>query len=148
MRYKFDYSNFSPFKEKDLEAFENYEDFYRYCSSHTYLSGFAENSTHLFLKTSSEDGKDFVSFYDKRSKKMISWYYIYYDMDFALEFMNNIFSYKDYFVALVEPETLKGLKKHIETTTHYPMKEENRIMIESLKEDDNMVLVFFKVKTL
>ena len=54
-------------------------------------------------------------------------------MDFALEFMNNIFSYKDYFVALVEPETLKGLKKHIETTTHYPMKEENRIMIESLK---------------
>ena len=148
MRYKFDYSDFSPFKEKDLEAFENYEDFYRYCSSHTYLSGFAENSTHLFLKTSSEDGKDFVSFYDKRSKKMISWYYIYYDMDFALEFMNNIFSYKDYFVALVEPETLKGLKKHIETTTHYPMKEENRIMIESLKEDDNMVLVFFKVKTL
>lgn len=148
MRYKFDYSDFSPFKEKDLEAFENYEDFYRYCSSHTYLSGFAENSTHLFLKTSSEDGKDFVSFYDKRSKKMISWHYIYYDMDFALEFMNNIFSYKDYFVALVEPETLKGLKKHIETTTHYPMKEENRIMIESLKEDDNMVLVFFKVKTL
>lgn len=69
MRYKFDYSDFSPFKEKDLEAFENYEDFYRYCSSHTYLSGFAENSTHLFLKTSSEDGKDFVSFYDKRSKK-------------------------------------------------------------------------------
>lgn len=62
MRYKFDYSDFSPFKEKDLEAFENYEDFYRYCSSHTYLSGFAENSTHLFLKTSSEDGKDFVSF--------------------------------------------------------------------------------------
>ena len=72
MRYKFDYSDFSSFKEKDLEAFDNYEDFYRYCSSHTYLSGFAENSTHLFLKTSSEDGKDFVSFYDKRSKKMVS----------------------------------------------------------------------------
>ena len=48
----------------------------------------------------------------------------------------------------MEPETLKGFKNHIETTTHYTMKEENRIMIESLKEDDNMVLVFFKVKTL
>lgn len=148
MRYKFDYSDFSSFKEKDLEAFDNYEDFYRYCSSHTYLSGFAENSTHLFLKTSSEDGKDFVSFYDKRSKKMVSCSFIYYDTDFAIEFMNNIFSYKDYFVALVEPETLKGLKKHIETTTHYPMKEENRKMIENLKDDDNLVLVFFKIKAL
>lgn len=42
---------------------------------------------------------------------------------------------------------LLGLK-HIETTTHYPMKEENRKMIENLKDDDNMVLVFFKIKAL
>lgn len=102
----------------------------------------------IFLKTTSEDGKKFVSFYDKRSKKMISWNYIYYDMDFAVEFMNNIFSYKDYFVALVEPETLKNLKKYIDNTTHYPMKEENRIMIENLRDDDNLVLVFFKIKAL
>lgn len=79
---------------------------------------------------------------------MVSCSFIYYDTDFAIEFMNNIFSYKDYFVALVEPETLKGLKKHIETTTHYPMKEENRKMIENLKDDDNLVLVFFKIKAL
>ena len=79
---------------------------------------------------------------------MISWNYIYYDMDFAIEFMNNIFSYKDYFVALVEPETLIGLKKHIDNTTHYPMKEENRTMIENLRDDDNLVLVFFKIKAL
>ena len=30
---------------------------------------FAENSTHLFLKTSSEDGKDFVSFTTNEVKK-------------------------------------------------------------------------------
>ena len=78
---------------------------------------------------------------------MISWYYIYYDMDFALEFMNNIFSYKDYFY-FSGTGNIERFKEAYRTTTHYPMKEENRIMIESLKEDDNMVLVFFKVKTL
>ena len=43
---------------------------------------------------------------------MISWYYIYYDGFFALEFMNNIFSYKDYFVALVEPGNIERFKAY------------------------------------
>lgn len=71
----------------------------------------------------------------------------YHDMDFAMEY-SDIYSYNDYFVALVSPETLKGLKIHIDEVTHYPAKEENKWLLENIKEDDNLVVVFFKIKNL
>ena len=78
---------------------------------------------------------------------MLAWLSIYNDMDFAVEF-NPIFSYQDYFIALVHPASLKALKRHIQATTHYPAKEENMQLFEQIDEEDNPVLVFFKVAEL
>lgn len=49
LRYKFDYSEFTPFEKEKIATFENYDELRDYRSSHTYLSTFAENSTHLFF---------------------------------------------------------------------------------------------------
>ena len=62
--------------------------------------------------------------------------------------LQDIYSYKDYFMALVSPSTLRGLKMHIDQTTHYSIREDNKVVFENLKEDDNLVLVFFKIKDL
>ena len=147
LRYHFDYTAFSPFDKNKMGTFDTRKEFVEYRSSHTYLSSYAENETHIFFVTKDKGGNKFITFYDKESSKSINCTSILFDMDFAVK-LDQLFNYKDYFVGLVEPETLKGLKKHIETTTHYPMKEENRKMIENLKDDDNMVLVFFKIKAL
>ena len=147
LRYRFDYTAFSPFDKNKMGTFDTRKEFVEYRSSHTYLSSYAENETHIFFVTKDKGGNKLITFYDKESSKSINCTSILFDMDFAVK-LDQLSNYKDYFVGLVEPETLKGLKKHIETTTHYPMKEEKRKMIENLKDDDNMVLVFFKIKAL
>lgn len=55
LRYKFDYSEFTPFEKEKIATFENYDELRDYRSSHTYLSTFAENSTHLFFLTSDNE---------------------------------------------------------------------------------------------
>lgn len=147
MRYKFDYSDFTPFEKDKIGVFESYDDFSNYRFNHTYLNTYAENDTHLFFVTADKGDKRFVSLYDKRSKKIVNIAGFYHDMDFAMEY-SDIYSYNDYFVALVSPQTLKGLKKHIDEVTHYPAKEENKRLLENIKEDDNLVVVFFKIKNL
>lgn len=148
LRYKFDYSDFTPIDEYKLSTFEKYEDFKEYLSSHTYMNSFTENNTHLCFLTYDKNGNRFISFYDKRSKKILSFSFLYFDTDFAFEYENGVYAYGDYFVALLQPATLKALQKHIETTTHYAAKPENKQLFAELKDDDNMVLVFFKIKTL
>ncbi|MDB8915112.1 hypothetical protein PN584_18000 [Parabacteroides merdae] len=98
--------------------------------------------------TSDKDDYRFVSFYDKRSKKLINLAGFYNDTDFVMDFGSGLYSYKDYFMALVSPSTLRGLKMHIDQTTHYSIREDNKVVFENLKEDDNLVLVFFKIKDL
>ena len=51
-------------------------------------------------------------------------------------------------MALVSPSTLRGLKMHIDQTTHYSIREDYKVVFENLKEDDNLVLVFFIIKDL
>lgn len=148
LKYKFDYSDFNPFEKEKMGAFESYEDFRDYRLSHTYVHQYAENDTHLMFVTSDKDDYRFVSFYDKRSKKLINLAGFYNDTDFVMDFGSGLYSYKDYFMALVSPSTLRGLKMHIDQTTHYSIREDNKVVFENLKEDDNLVLVFFKIKDL
>jgi hypothetical protein len=148
LRYKFDYSDFIPFEKEKMGTFNSREEFRDYELSHTYLFQYAENDTHVLSVTSDKNDFRFISFFDKRSKKIVSSRGIYNDTDFVLEFNSGLYVYEDYFVALVQPETLKGLKRHIDETTHYTVKEENRILFETVKDDDNLVVVMFKLKDL
>ncbi|RHJ79320.1 6-bladed beta-propeller [Parabacteroides sp. AM08-6] len=148
LRYKFDYSDFIPFEKDKMGTFENYEDFHDYELAHTYLYSYVENDTHIMFVTSDKDDRRFISFYDKRSKKLVNTAGMLNDMDFVMDFASGLYSYNDYFVALVPPATLKSLKQVIDETTHYPAKEENMRLFETIKEDDNLVVVFFKIKDL
>lgn len=148
LRYKLDYSDFTPFEKDKMGTFESYEDFTKYELNHTFSTIYAENDTHILFVTRDKGDKRFVSIYDKKSKNIVNIAGFYNDMDFIMEFSSGIYSYNDYFVALVSPETLKGLKMHIDEVTHYPAKEENKRLFENIKEDDNLVVVFFKIKNL
>jgi len=48
---------------------------------------------------------------------------------------------------MILPQSLRMLKSQLEKN-HYPVKEENMRLFENVKEDDNLVLVFFKIKDL
>ena len=147
LRYKFDYSEFTPFEKEKIATFENYDELRDYRSSHTYLSTFAENSTHLFFLTSDNGNERLVSIYDKRSKKLLQVSGIQCDTDFIFDFIAGIHAYEDYFIAMILPQSLRMLKSQLEKN-HYPVKEENMRLFENVKEDDNLVLVFFKIKDL
>lgn len=148
LRYKIDYSDFTPFEKDKMGTFESYDDFSNYRLNHTFSTIYAENDTHLFFVTRDKGDKRFISMYNKRTKNVVNIAGFFSDIDFIMEFSSGIYSYNDYFVALVPPQTLKGLKMHIDEVTHYPAKEENKQLFENIKEDDNLVVVFFKIKNL
>ncbi len=148
LRYKFDYDAFTPFEKEKMSSFESYDDYDNYRLSHTYVTHFAENDTHLMFVTSDKDDKRFITLYDKRSKKLINFTGFSNDTDFIMDSGSGLYSYQDYFIAMVHPLYLKALKQYIDQTTHYPIKEENKPLFEHIKEDDNLVAVFFKIKDL
>ena len=146
-KYRFDYADFTPFEKEKMGTFESSDDFEAYVASHAYLTEFSENETHISFITNKKDGKKFITFLDKRSGNSVSFTNIHYDMDFIFNF-NPYFSSSDYFIAALHPSLLKGLKQYINKTSHYPAKEYNMRLFEDIKDDDNMVLVFFKIKDL
>jgi hypothetical protein len=84
-------------------------------------------------------------FYDKRSKKLTGFKKIIYDNDFFEKLWGNIFSYGDYFIGKSSPADLSELKKMREKTGN-SMSKAVSDMIDSLNEEDNDVLVLFKIK--
>ncbi len=85
---------------------DEYDELRDYRSSHTYLSTFAENSTHLFFLTSDNGNERLVSIYDKRSKKLLQVSGIQCDTDFIFDFIAGIHAYEDYFIAMILPQSL------------------------------------------
>ena len=83
----------------------------------------------------------------KNLNKLLIRILLHLQVEFSFDFIAGIHAYEDYFIAMILPQSLRMLKSQLEKN-HYPVKEENMRLFENVKEDDNLVLVFFKIKDL
>lgn len=146
IKYLFDYKDFTPIDPERISDFQNYDEFSDYRYTTTWLFPlFAENNTHLFFKTNDKK-EEFLTFYDKKNKNMISFKTMLFDTDFAINF-SPVYSYGDYFIALADPALLISMKNYM-IENKYPIPEKTKPFFEKIKEDDNSALVLFKIKDL
>jgi len=146
-KYRIDCSNFSAFDIKKINQYDKMEDFdeYWYRTANLYPS-ISENNNHLFFTINNM--KEYHRyFYDKRSGKHIGFKKMNFDNDFCVQFSNNFYSYGDYFIRIVSPVELAELKKNRDKEGK-PLSEKFSKMIDGLDEEDNDVLVLFKIKEL
>lgn len=106
----------------------------------------AETDSHFYFVITDEK-KRYFYFYDKASEKVIGFKEIIFDNEFIVDELLTIFNTDEYFIGMVSPERLHSFKKYKETQ-NTPLSENFTNMIDQLGEEDNKVLVLFKIKKL
>jgi hypothetical protein len=146
-KYRIDCSQFSEFDINKITQYDNLKDFDNYWYMKSNLNPYiAETNNHLFFIINDKHD-EYKYFYDKRNKKLIGFKRMNYDNDFFEDFMGNIFSYGNYFIGKASPSDLADFKKKREQEGT-PLSEKLSKMIDRLDEEDNNVLVLFKIKKL
>jgi hypothetical protein len=148
LKYHIDYSNFAnPINPDKVAEMSNSKEIMKYLFSSTYtLIKPVETSDFFCFRTYPQNYENvFYTYYDKQAKRHLSFRKIIPDIDFAFNYI--LSNCDDYMVAEVNVSTLKALEEACKEGL-VKGKKENMEMIEKLKDDDNSVLVLFKLKPL
>lgn len=148
LKYHLDYTNFgNPLNPDKVAELDDGRKIIDYLFSTTYVLIDPVETTDFFLfRTSSQRNENrFYTYYDKKAKRHLSFRKIIPDIDFAFDYI--LSNCDDYIVAEVNVSTLKALAESCKQGL-IEGKKENMEMIEKLKDDDNSVLVLFKLKPL
>jgi hypothetical protein len=130
-----------------VTKFNNMDEFDHYWYSKTNLfPHMAETQNHLNFVVNDKK-KRYKCFYDKRSGKHIGFEKMHYNTDFFDASPSGWFSYNDYFIGIAPVTDLIEMKKK-RNESGKPFSKAVSSMIDSLKEDDNDLLVLFKIKEL
>ena len=148
LKYHLDYSNFgNPINPDKIAELDDRRKIIEYLFSTTYtLIDPVETSTCFWFRTYPQNNENrFYTYYDKQAKRNFSFRKIIPDIDFAFDYI--LSNCDDYIVGEVNVSTLRDLAKSCKEGLTKGSKE-NLEMIEKLKDDDNSVLVLFKLKPL
>lgn len=148
LRYRIDLSNYSPYDLSDIQSVKSKKLFYEITSVSTYLQpNMIETNDFLYFLVANK--KEYIySFFDKRTNKTISFREFDYDGDCVFNpTITRMNSYQDYFVSSVPAELLRMIKSNRDKS-YNKFSDGVALMIDSLHDDDNNVLVLFKLKEL
>lgn len=148
LKYHLDYSNFgNPLNPDKVAELDNGKKIIDYLFSTTYVLIDPVETTDFFLFRTypQRDENIFYTYYDKQAKRHLSFRRIIPDIDFRFDYI--LSNCDDYIVGEVNVSTLKALAESCKQGL-VKGKKENMEMIEKLKDDDNSVLVLFKLKPL
>lgn len=148
LKYSLDYSHFENVIDTGyVNKLNNAGDIFDYMESTTYvLPECIETSSFFWFKTHSQNNSnEFYTYYDKSSKLNVSFRRIIQDIDFIYDYTKAYCD--DYIVGIVDVPTLRALYEACKQNL-VEGKKENLEMIEKLNDDDNSVLVLFKLKPL
>jgi hypothetical protein len=140
IKFSADVNQYDPdklFSFQNIDAFNDY--WYRVTKLDTRV---AENATHLYFMLSDKKERVYC-FYDKQTKNVIATKDVIFSDNWIINFPV-IYAYNDLFIATVMPGFIKLLKQVDIGNDKLP--QELKDMIDTLKEDDNSVLVLFKLK--
>ncbi|MDR1173057.1 MAG: 6-bladed beta-propeller [Bacteroidales bacterium] len=143
-KYIIDCRNFTPFDQKRIAQYNDWDKFCEYWYSTTNLeSKIAETGDHLYFGVNNKRQLQYY-FYNKRTQTLTGFKTMLLDREFAVEF-SRLYSYGEYFVGTAPVPLLKELKAYKDRMGEQ-MSDGIGDMIDRLKEEDNDVLVLFKLK--
>jgi len=148
LEYHLDYSRFENVIDTcKINELHDSKDIVRYMLSSTYvLPESVETKDFFWFKTHVPDvTNEFYAYYDKNTNRSISFRGIASDVDFIYDYV--LSCHGDYIIGIVDVPTLRALYDACKQGL-VKGKKENMEMIEKLKDDDNSVLVPFKLKPL
>lgn len=144
--FHIDYLNFSEMKDT-TKMLNMEEQMYDYLSSSTYtLSPILFTDEFIWFKTHMKSFEDeFYSYFDKKTEKIKSFKESDLDFDTDFIFSSAISTYNNYIVGYISAENLKRFKASGKNSG-LTMDPTIKSMIENLQNDDNDVLILFKLK--
>lgn len=148
LKYHLDYGNFeNPIDANKVAELDDSKKIMKYLCSTTYtLINPVETTDFFWFRTYPQSNeRRFYTYYDKQAKRNLSFRKIIPDIDFAFDYI--LSNCGDYIVGEVNVSTLRELAESCEKGLTKG-KKENMEIIEHLKDDDNSVLVLFKLKPL
>ena len=143
-RYVVEYKDYPPINQEEFLELPNLNRMRAFERRIIYLSSaaLAENSTHLYFST---EGKDrFYTIYDKRAKKQVSTRNIYC-RSWLVMAPAPMYAYGDYFIGLAFAEHIIAMREFLKREGR-PVPPQYQELFNNIREDDNPVLVFFKLK--
>lgn len=148
LKYHLDYSRFENVIDTcKINELHDSKDIVRYMLSSTYvLPESVETKDFFWFKTHVPDvTNEFYAYYDKNTNRSISFRGVASDVDFIYDYV--LSCHGDYIIGIVDVPTLRALYDACKQGL-VKGKKENMEMIEKLNDDDNSVLVLFKLKPL
>lgn len=148
LKYSLNYTRFNNVIDTGyVNKLTNGGEIFDYMESTTYvLPESIETSNFFWFKTHAQNNSnEFYTYYDKNTKLNVSFRSVIQDIDFIYEYTKSC--YGDYIIGIVDVPTLRALYDACKQGL-VKGKKENMEMIEKLKDDDNSVLVLFKLKPL
>ena len=146
MKYHLDYSRFENVIDTcEINALQDSKEIFKYMLSSTYvLPESVETKDFFWFKTHVRDySEEFYTYYDRKTNRSLSFQTVASDVDFVYDYILSCCG--DYIVGVAEVSTLRALAEACKMGI-VKGKKENLEMIDRLKDDDNPVLVLFKLK--
>ena len=143
-RFVMEYKDYQPADLKEFQEIPNMSRMYKYMKRNAYVApgALAENTTHLYFAT---EGKDhFYTIYDKRAKKQLSFRNYSFNLRLIMA-PAPMYSYGDYFIGQATAEQIIAMREFMKKEGR-PVPPQYQELFNNIREDDNPVLVFFKLK--
>ena len=143
-RYVVEYKDYPPINQEEFLDLPNLKRMREFERRIVFLSGaaLAENNTHLYFST---EGKDrFYTIYDKYAKKLFSARDLHFRSGLIIA-PTPMYAYGDYFIGQATAELIIAMREFLKREGR-PVPPQYQELFNNIREDDNPVLVFFKLK--
>ena len=144
-RYVVEYKDYPPIDQEEFLDLPNMNRLQEFEGRIVYLSpaALAENSTHLYFSTMAKH-RFFYTIYDKRAKKQLSFRNLHFRSGLIMA-PDPMYSYGDYFIGQATAEQIIAMREFLKREGR-PISPQYQELFNNIREDDNPVLVFFKLK--
>ena len=147
-RYVVEYKDYPPIDQEELLELPNLNRMREFEQKTVFLFGsaLAETPSHLYFSTMAKH-RFFYTIYDKRAKKQLSFRNIRFRSGLIMA-PAPMYSYGDYFIGQATAEQIIAMREFLkrEGRPIPPQYQQYQELFNNIREDDNPVLVFFKLK--
>ena len=144
-RYIVEYKDYPPIDQEEFLDLPNLNRMRKFEQKTVFLFGsaLAETPSHLYFSTMAKH-RFFYTIYDKRAKKLLSFRNLIFRSGLIMA-PDPMYSYGDYFIGQATAEQIIAMREFLKREGR-PISPQYQELFNNIREDDNPVLVFFKLK--
>ena len=144
-RYVVEYKDYPPIDQEEFLELPNMNRMREFEQKTVFLFGsaLAETPSHLYFSTMAKH-RFFYTIYDKHAKKQLSFRNLIFRSGLIIA-LDPMYSYGDYFIGQATSEQIIAMREFLKREGR-PVPPQYQELFNNIHEDDNPVLVFFKLK--